>query len=158
MDSGERRFEGVAIPDPGFSGDRGEPDEAVTAALAAYDLDSGQYADVLTVLSTSRLLVPVVAVAEEVEVDGAGLTHDKSSDMAAILLTGQDGRMALLAFTGMDHLTRWREDARPVPVTARDAARAALGESAAALVIDVGGPVRFVVEGADLMRLAAESP
>lgn len=148
------RFEGVSIPDPGFAGDTGEPHEAVTAALAAYQQDPRRYADALATLSTSRLLVPVVAVADEVEVDAAGLTHDKSSDMAAVLLTGQDGRMALLAFTGMDRLTRWRDDARPVPVTARDAARAALGESAAALVIDVGGPVRFVVEGENLRRLA----
>ncbi len=66
----------------------------------------------------------------EVEVDEHGLAHDKSSDMAAVLLTGRDGRRALLAFTGLEPLARWRPDARPVPVTARDAARAALADDA----------------------------
>ena len=55
-------------------------------------------------LQQARLLVPVVAVAGEVEVDEQGLAHDKSSDMATVLLTGRDGRTALLAFTGTESL------------------------------------------------------
>ena len=48
----------------------------------------------------TRLLVPVVAILGEVEHDEQGLAHDKTSDMAAVLMTGRDGRKALLAFTG----------------------------------------------------------
>ena len=85
--------------------------------------------------------------------DAAWLAHDKSSDMAAVLLTGADGRMALLAFTGTGTLAGWNPEARPVAVPTAVAARAALQERAAALVVDVAGPVPFVVEGEDLNEL-----
>ncbi len=147
----------VRIPDPGFAGDSGEPDPGLSAALAAYDAapeDGPAYTRALTALVSARLLVPVVAVLGEVEVDEAGLAHDKSSDMAAVLLTGADGRLALLAFTGTGPMTAWNPEARPVPVTAPVAAQAALQEGAAALVVDAAGPVRFVVEGPALHHLA----
>ena len=149
-----RRFEGMTVPDPGFAGDTGAVAPEVAAALASYAADPGEYRTALAVLARSRLLVPVVAVLGEVEVDEQGLAHDKTSDMAAVLLTGRDGRLALLAFTGTEPLTRWRPDARPVPVAARDAARAAVAEGAAALLVDVAGPVKVAIEGADLQALA----
>ena len=155
------RFEGVRVPDPGFPGDTGEVDPELARVLTAYAAepdDPERYAAALTALATSRLLVPVVAVLGEVEVDEQGLAHDKSSDMAAVLLTGRDGRRALLAFTGVDAMGRWRPDARPVPVTARDAARAALADAADALVVDVAGPASVVVTGRPLRALAGEAP
>ena len=149
------RFEGVRVPDPGFAGDTGAVPPEVGAALAAYAHDPTTYAVALATLSRTRLLVPVVALLGEVTVDAAGLAHDKSSDMAAVLLTGADGRTALLGFTGTEPMGRWRDDARPVPVSAQVAARAALQEGAAALVVDVAGPVPFTVQGEDLVGLAA---
>ena len=108
----------------------------------------------LLALPAARVLVPVVAVLGEVEVDDRGLAHDKTSDMATALLTGQDGRQALLAFTGLDTLAAWRADARPVPVSASVAARSAIQEGAAALVLDVAGPTTYAVEGDVLDALA----
>jgi len=144
-----------SIPDPGFPGDSGEAPAQVTAALAAYDADpDARHAATLHVLQDARLLVPVVAVLGEVEHDEAGLAHDKSSDMATVLMRGRDGRTALLAFTGSEALRRWDPDARPVPVPARRAAEAAVQDNAEALVVDVAGPVMFVVETDDLHELA----
>ncbi len=149
-DSGRR------LLDTGFSGDTGAPDPALAATLASYAAHPGAGdAEVLEALVGARLLVPVVAVLGEVEVDDAGLAHDKTSDMAAVLLTGADGRLALLAFTGTEALQRWNPDARPVPVTTALAAQAAVQEGAAALVVDVAGPVTFVAEAEDLQGLAA---
>jgi len=74
--------------------------------------------------------------------------------MATVLMTGRDGRQALLAFTGLDPLRRWDPRARPVPVGVPDAARAALQGGAEALLIDVDGPVTLVVETDDLQALA----
>ncbi len=142
------------IPDSGFAGDAGEAAPEVTAALAAYDAGTSSYAETLAVLTESRLLVPVVAILGEVAYDAAGLAHDKSSDMAAVLLTGADGRLALLAFTGTDSLARWNPEARPVPVATALAAQAALQDDAAAVVVDVAGPTTFVIEGDDLRALA----
>ena len=125
-------MDGRSIPDPGFAGDHGEPGAALAAALAAYVAGSGSQVDALAAVRESRLLVPVVAVLGEVEVDQRGLAHDKTSDMATVLLQGADGRMALLAFSGMP----------------------ALQDGAAAIVVDVAGPATFVVEGQDLEGLA----
>ena len=146
------------IPDPGFDGDVGDAAPALTAALTAYEQDPRDpqaHHEVLGLLQDSRVLVPVVAMLGEVEYDDQGLARDKTSDMAAVLMKGRDGRTALLAFTGTPALERWNAEARPVPVTARHAAQAALQDGAAALLVDVAGPVLFVVDGDDLASLAA---
>jgi hypothetical protein len=149
------RFAGTRIPDPAFAADDGSVAPVVAAALAAYDGGEATYAETLAVLQQARLLVPVVAVAGDVELDERGLAHDKSSDMATVLLTGKDGRTALLAFTGTGPLRAWDPRARPVPVGAALAARSAAQDGADALVIDVAGPTRFVIEGDDLAAVAA---
>jgi hypothetical protein len=143
------------IPDPGFAGDDGSADPAVRSALALPADDPASYGAALLALQDTRLLVPVVAVLGEVEVDERGLAHDKTSDMAAVLMTGADGRRALLAFTGSDSLADWDAGARPVPVPTRLAAQSAVQDGAAALVVDIAGPATAVVEGDDLTRLAA---
>lgn len=142
------------IPDPGFADDDGAGDPVLAGALAGW-ADGGRPVAVLAALCESRLLVPVVAILGEVEQDEQGLAHDKSSDMAAVLMRGADGRLALLAFTSSATLARWNPEARPVPVAAPLAARAAMQDDAAALLLDVAGPVTFVVEGEDLTALAA---
>ncbi|WP_181310795.1 SseB family protein [Nocardioides campestrisoli] len=149
------RFDGARILQTGFSGDTGEADPALAAALAAHDGSAATFAPVVAALAGARLLVPVVAVLGEVEVDEAGLAHDKSSDMAAVLLTGADGRTALLAFTSTENLARWNPEARPVPVTAETAALSAVQEGAAALVVDVAGPHPLALEGQELEAFAA---
>jgi type III secretion system (T3SS) SseB-like protein len=80
-----------------------------------------------------------------------------STEMALPTLIGNDGRKAIIAFTGSDTLRRWQQDARPVPVQARRVWAAALSEADAA-VIDVAGPVQLVVEGARLTALANGEP
>ncbi len=149
------RFAGARLIESSFPNDSGAQSPEVAAALAAYAEDPVAYPDVLMALQGSRLLVPVVALLGEVEYDGAGLAHDKSSDMAAVLMTGRDGRMALLAFTGTDQIEAWNPEARPVPVPAQVAAQSAIQDNAAALLVDVAGPVQVVIEGDDLYGLAA---
>ena len=85
--------------------------------------------------------------------DGA----EKETEMALPTLIGNDGRKAVIAFTGTETLRRWREDARPVPVPGRSVWAAARAE-ADAVVIDVAGPVPLVVEGARLTALANGEP
>lgn len=148
---GERR----TIPDPGFADDRGEADPALAATLADHRRGVVPSGAVVAALQDARLLVPVVAVLGEVEVDERGLAHDKSSDMAAVLMTSPDGRTGLLAFTSTATMGRWDPEARPVPVPARTAATAALQDGAAALLVDLAGPAPYVVTGEDLTRLSA---
>lgn len=142
------------IPDPGFADDDGSADPAVAAALAAYRAGTAGPAATLAALQGSRVLIPVMAVLGEVEYDENGLALDKTSDMATVLITGRDGRTALLAFTSSQTLTAWNPEARPVAVDLRKAALSAIQDGAAALLVDVAGPVSFPVEGEDLRALA----
>jgi hypothetical protein len=82
-----------------------------------------------------------------------GQAGEKVSEMALPTLVGHDGRAAVLAFTCLDSLTRWRPDARPLPVPAQRVWQAGTQE-AGAVVIDVAGPVPLAVEGARLAALA----
>ncbi|MDQ6526593.1 SseB family protein [Nocardioides sp. LHD-245] len=145
-----RRLQGSKYVD-----DSGAADTALARALQAHATGAASYPEVLAALGPARLLVPVVAILGEVEVGDDGLARDKSSDMAAVLLTGADGRMALLAFTDLAALAAWDPQARPVPVAAHLAAATAVQEGAHALVVDVAGPHTFVLADDDLHRVAA---
>ena len=146
-------MQGLTVAEPEFPGDDGAADPVVLAALTAYASGQGSEHAALTALSRSRLLVPVVAVLAESDDKGA----EKSTEMALPTLVAQDGSRAVLAFTCLDALKRWRSDARPVPVPAASAWLAGTQE-ASAVVIDVGGPVPLVVEGARLAALAEGRP
>lgn len=137
----------------GFADDDGSADPRLTEAISAGD--RGRLLAALTGPAPARLLVPVVALLGEIEYTESGLATDKTSDMAVVLLTGADGRQALLAFSGIDTLRRWQPDARPMPTTPQLAATAALQEHAAAIVIDIAGPTPAVLETDDLHHLAA---
>jgi SseB protein N-terminal domain len=155
-----------------FRGDRGAADSRVAAALAAYQAGRGSEQAALGALATARLLVPVVAVladgpasgdkngdknADENANKNADENADKNSEMMLPTLIGRDGRPAVLAFTGLDALARWRPDARPVPAGADRVWRAAAADGCA-VVIDVAGPVPLAIEGARLAALAAGQP
>jgi hypothetical protein len=143
------------IPDPGFADDSGAADPRVRQALDDHRAGTASSGAVLSVLQDARLLVPVVAVLGEVELDEQGLAHDKSSDMAAVLVRAADGSTGLLAFTSTETMARWDPQARPVPVTAATAATAAVQDGAEALLVDLAGPATYVVDGDDLTRLAS---
>ena len=143
------------IPDPGFADDAGGADPRLARVLADRSAGTATSGAVLSLLQDARLLVPVVAVLGEVEVDEQGLAHDKSSDMAAVLVQAPDGSTGLLAFTSTDSMARWDPAARPVPVPAATAATAAIQDGAEALLVDLAGPASYVVDGDDLTRLAA---
>ena len=148
-----------------FAGDDGRIDAALDAAISADDAD----AVLLALCSGARLLVPVVAVADETDADNGagesgqvakrdGQAGSSATHMASVSLVQQDGRRGLLAFTCLDSLRRWDPSARPVPVLATAAARAALDEGAHGLLVDVAGPVRFAVDGPALRRVAGFAP
>jgi hypothetical protein len=139
------------LSDPVFPGDQGGADADLAAALGAWAAGVGSERAVRRALPGVRLMVPVVAIATALDPSGA----EKSTDMAVVTLRGEDGRLALPAFTSLSALTEWHADARPLPITAARAGEAALFERADLLVIDPAGPVTFLVEGAALRALAA---
>ncbi|MGJ9412191.1 SseB family protein [Aeromicrobium sp. CF4.19] len=148
---------GRSLAEPAFPDDDGTAYPALEAAL-------GDRTDVLGVLGGVRVFVPIVATigggAGPRAVEGTGeggLTAegaDKDADMAAVLMTGADGRQALLTFSSLATMAAWNAEARPVPVWGQAAAVAALAEGASAVLLDLGSPHFTVVEADDLQHLA----
>ena len=141
-----------SIPQPILPDDDGSPDPALAKALADLAAGSGDPSAVVAALQHARLFLPAVVVdAAELPGDACG----SGTDMALPKLIGKDGRAAVPAFTGLEALRRWRPDARPIQVRAAQVCHTAVHEDAAAVVIDVAGPVPFPIEGALLHALAA---
>ncbi len=132
-----------SLAEPAFPDDDGLVDASLSAAF-------GDDARVLAILGGVRVFVPVVALLDDTPADG-----DKEADMAAVMMTGADGRQALLAFSSVATMSRWNTEARPVPVWGRQAARAARDEGASAVLLDLASPTFTVIETADVEHLAA---
>ena len=132
-----------SLAEPAFPDDDGTAYPELAEAL-------GDDTRVLAVLGDVRVFVPVVALLGD-----APAGSDKEADMAAVLMTGADGRTALLAFSSVAAMTTWNAEARPVPVWGREAARAALDENASALLLDLASPTFTVVETPAMEHLAA---
>src|SRR6185437_9964939 len=144
---------GITGGDSSFRHDDGSASQEVTAALVDFAAGQGTEHAVMTALTGSRLLVPVVAVlADQLEpasprqpaspgqaVARSATRGEKASEMAMPTLIGADGRRAVPAFTSLESMRRWQVDARPVPVTALSVWQSARADSCA-VVIDVAGP------------------
>jgi hypothetical protein len=114
-----------------FRDDDGSADPQLRDALTSGRIE-------LDALADARLLLVLLPDAQE---------------MSLVFMVNADGRRGLLAFTGIDSLHLWQADARPMPVPAHEAAQIAIDEGAA-LVIDVLGPARTVIDGSALELLA----
>jgi hypothetical protein len=146
--------QGRRIPDPGFAGDDGAADPRLTSAQRAHADDPARLPEVIAVLHRVRVLAPVVAVLGETGTGEAGLTVDKSADIAVPLLLDPDGHRALPVFSGLDELARWDRSARPVPVDGPRAAAVAVSERAEAVVLDIAGPMPVTLGRPEVRALA----
>jgi len=128
--------------------DEGGPDPRLSAALLAWESDRTPKAEaaVQAALVGARLLVPVVPIPADEDSPG-------SQEMARPVLIGADGRPAEPAFTSVASMAAWQGDARPLPAPGRDVLSAA-SEAGRAVVLDVAGPVPYVVQG-DVLNLLA---
>lgn len=131
----------LGSPNQAFAGDHGDPDPQVRAALAAAADDPAGYLRAVAALCGARLLLPIAP--------------DPDGDLSAVQVTAADGGTGLLAFTGLDALSTWNPAARPVPCTLDEVAATAVETGARAVVIDLAGPARLVIE-ADLTAELAQ--
>lgn len=140
---------------PAGSGDDGKQGRYLGAALAAFG-EQGDSAipGVHAAVLDARVFVPIIAtLGERDEVTGG----DKSSQMELLTFRygdGDDAAEALLVFTGIEEMQRWRSDVRPVPISAVDACGVAVERDYDAVIFDLAGPVRFVVDDDDLDAIA----
>lgn len=156
-DSAGQPWTGRSLPPGGFAADDGTPDKALVGALRRCGTAAGGAADVVSALAAARVMVAVVAVLGDADAHPA-LTGDKEADMALMTLTGPDGRRALPVFSATSALAAWSGSARPVPVSTRRAAHAALAESCERLVLDPAGPTTFLVSRSAVVAIAQGRP
>lgn len=144
-------FTGAEVPHTDFADDDGTPNLAVRLALASFANErTDETAKALIgTLAAQRLLVPVVAQVDSIE-DGV----EKDSSMHSVEFVADDGRRALLAFTGSDALALWNADARPIPRASHVVAQSVLEQELDALIIDIAGPTPTALESTLLVRLA----
>ncbi len=134
-----------------YAGDRGDADPVVREALAAVGEEATTYLNAVEALCAARLFVPVVATGDD---SSDGPDPDRHAELAAVSVQADDGRRALLAFTGIDSLQAWEARARPVPGTLDDVCATVVEAEASALLVDVAGPVPFVIESDLVAELA----
>ncbi|MDN5789997.1 MAG: SseB family protein [Micrococcales bacterium] len=158
-DSAGQAWAGKSIPSHGFAGDTGEADAVLEETLVTNHERPSAESEValLSRVAAVRWLVPVVALATEVEQSGDHAV-DTRSDMAAVILTTPDGTRALPMFTSLAELARWDASARPVPVGASAAARAAIGEECQTLLVDVASEHATVLRPSMVWALAQGRP
>lgn len=148
-------FTGAQLPESDFAGDDGSPNPYIRVVLRNYaqSATAESARNLLDALLDARLLVPVVAELDSIEVID-GVTAEKDSHMTSVEFHSVDGRRALLAFSGSDSLQAWDKSARPIPRIAYTVAQSAIEQGLDALIIDVGGPVPTAIDGTLLALLA----
>ena len=135
----------LAQPNPAFKGDTGQPDPELRTAIAS-GTDQLGYLRAVTLLCTSRLLMPIVASGDD-SMDGPD--PERHAEMAAVTIASAAGERALIGFTGIDAMQAWDPAARPVEV-GLDAEF-----SPSHLLLDVAGPEQFVL-GPELVAELAQ--
>lgn len=153
-DSAGLPWAGRVVTDSGFGADDGRADPALRTALT-----ETQETVWMRALASARLLVPVVAVDETgSETDDLADHHhgDRAASMATVIVSGPEGEPALPVFTGLDTLAVWDAGARPSPVLAPAAARAAISEGCEVMLLDPGSPWQMTIRPSMLWALAQQ--
>jgi len=153
----DRRFEGADIPVSAHQGDDGSVDPVIAELLVGLAKGTVDHRSLQHALVGARVLLPTAAFLDESAVsESTGLEHEKSSHLSAAVFRAKAGWNGLLVFTSVASLNAWDTQARPVPITADEAAIAALEEGCEVLVLDFEGPARAVLAGS-LLRALAQS-
>jgi hypothetical protein len=148
-DSSGTRWTGRALTGTGFDGDLGDADTDLIAALG----DPQDETAFMHAVAHARLLAPIVAAPSRLD-DSGELSQERSTDMAVVTLTSQDGHRALPVFTSLAALLAWDATARPSPVTSSRAAQAAVSERCDVIVLDPGSGHEYVLRPSMVWALA----
>lgn len=153
-DSAGQPWSGRSFSPNQFVFDTGEISKELAEVFEHFNTGKCGQSEVVAGLTGQRLLVPLVAQAGETGVDAAGRTVDKSQELSLVTVQGPDGRPVLPAFTSVEALNRWNQNARPIPVDAARVALAAGAERTDLVVLDPGSPTEFVLRRRAIEALA----
>jgi hypothetical protein len=147
-DSAGQPFEGRAFTPNPHAGDAGECDPELALALDHFfSPDTSSFGELvaerpivelLDALRGARVLAPLMAEAGGFEITNKGALHEKSQELSVLHLEGPDGRPVSPIFSSVSSMIQWNPAARPIPVSAPQAALAAASDGLALLVLNPG--------------------
>jgi hypothetical protein len=164
-DSAGIPFEGREFRPHPFAGDDGSPPEGLARALAGMrqalaGTDDALLADaargLVDALRTNRVLVPLIAEAGDLGHTPQGRVVEKSQELSIVTVKGPQGQPVGLMFSGVDEISTWRTDARPIPVEASRVAAWALTEDIPQVVIDPASTLPVVCRRGLLWSLVGD--
>lgn len=135
-DSAGVPWEGRQFESNSFAQDTGETPESLHGILAKNPVNKS---DLVSALSGTRLLIPLLAELGESEIGANGLAVDKSAELAIVAVATPDNQTAIPAFTSVTELSAWNRQARPVPVSAEKVCLAAVAEGHSRVILNPAG-------------------
>jgi hypothetical protein len=153
-DSAGIPFEGRSFHENAAADDDGSADARLVEAVLRFRSRELGMPEVLAALGTARVLVPLVTDRGDEGVGAHGQLVDKTQELALVTVAGPDGRHVLPVFSSVDAMRTWNPAARPIPVTAPQAALAAASDELGAIVLDPGSPTEFALRRTAFEALA----
>lgn len=166
-DSAGQPFEGRRFQPNPFAGDDGSADQAVVHALDAlhalaanlpekrpYARLAEAWTALIGALQGARVLSPLVTEAGDYGLTDEGLVVEKTQELSVVHVEGPDGRAVAPVFLDVAAMSRWRPEARPIPVAASTAALAAAADGLGLLVINPGDTTAITLRRGALQALA----
>jgi hypothetical protein len=123
-----------------FANDSGLTPPELAEAIAQFRLGAVTHQHVSQIFASSRVLVPLLAVAGEVGETPDGRMVDKTQELSIVTVEAPDGRKVLPVFSSVEAMQRWNPDARPVPNFGRTVAIAALSDGNDLVILDPTNP------------------
>lgn len=135
-DSAGVPWEGREFQANSWAADDGSAPLELERCLSQVPLDKAQ---LVAVISRSRLLIPLLATLGDTEIGPSGLLVDKSAELAIVAVATPDGKTAIPAFSCVEQLSLWNSKSRPVPASGSKVALAAASEGHERVIIDPAG-------------------
>jgi hypothetical protein len=164
-DSAGIPFEGREFRPHPFAGDDGSSPEGLARALADIrdaitGTDDAHLANaargLVSSLRTNRVLVPLLAEAGDLGHTPEGRVVEKTQELSIVTVEGPKGEPVGLMFSGVNEMSAWRTDARPIPVEASRVAAWALTEDIPQVVIDPASALPVVCRRGVLWSLVGD--
>jgi hypothetical protein len=162
-DSAGQPFEGRAFGPNPHAGDAGECDPALALALEhLFHPDTSgpaaatqrPIAELVDALRGARVLAPLMAHAGGWDTTEEGALQEKSQELSILHLEGPDGRAVSPIFSDVASMIQWNTAARPIPVSAQQAALAAASDGLGLLVLNPGTPRSLTLRRGAIRALA----
>ena len=132
-DSAGVPWEGRSFSENPFANDDGRTPEVLVPILADKPVDKTALTNSLNGV---RLLIPLIAELGEGEIGPNGLLVEKSADLAIVAVATPDNQTAIPAFTSVEAMQHWNQEARPVPVAAERVCLAAAAEGHSRVILN----------------------